>query len=155
MKFGFLGFLAAIKGYILYDLANKIIIVSREVIFYEQVFPLKQGVLGADHGSDTSQEFDPSLPLIPIETEPTPIATDQSFLGNNSPEVATEPQSEGHILKDVDNQPQITRSTRARTIPHRLQDYLCQSTKAYKIVTHIDKSVSAHMSYEIIGKREY
>nr|GMD42570.1 hypothetical protein Iba_chr10bCG10600 [Ipomoea batatas] len=136
------------------------------------VFPLKQEVLQAGHGSDISQEFNPSLPLIPIETEvglwkpardqlnqnrqphdngivnvenqppvhetvstenqsprsfaeqPTPLAADQSSLGNNSPEDVIESHSEGHPLNDVDNQPQVRRSTRARTIPHRLQDYL-------------------------------
>nr|GMC75625.1 hypothetical protein Iba_chr03dCG6770 [Ipomoea batatas]GMD67073.1 hypothetical protein Iba_scaffold1492630CG0010 [Ipomoea batatas] len=111
----------------------------------------------ADHDSDISQEFNPSLPLIPIETEvgpwkpardqlnqnrqshdneivsvenqppahetvsienqsprsfaeqPTPFTADQSSLGNNSPEDVTESHSEGHLLNDVDNQPQAAR----------------------------------------------
>lgn len=50
-KFVFLGFRDGTNGYILYDIQNHNIFVSRNVIFYENVFPFKPTPMPSKHTS--------------------------------------------------------------------------------------------------------
>ena len=83
----FLGYKEGTKGYILYDLANHNFFISRNVVFYENVFPYKL----ASPGHNQSEPFNhiPSFPILddPLPTSfPTsqPSTTDISFSSDRS-----------------------------------------------------------------------
>ncbi|XP_019157450.1 PREDICTED: uncharacterized protein LOC109154018 [Ipomoea nil] len=69
----FIGFPANVKGYILYDMTDKSIFISRDVHFHEQTYPFK--ILNPEGpGIDTATRFNPPLPLVPI-TADVPAST--------------------------------------------------------------------------------
>ncbi|XP_019177751.1 PREDICTED: uncharacterized protein LOC109172955 [Ipomoea nil] len=65
----FLGIPANIKGYILYDSTSQEVFVSRDVQFYEQVYPLKESHSTDNPKAPEIEMFNPTLPLVPISTE--------------------------------------------------------------------------------------
>ncbi|XP_019184566.1 PREDICTED: uncharacterized protein LOC109179511 [Ipomoea nil] len=65
-KFLFLGIPANVKGYVLYDIANKHVFISMDVQFYEHIYPFKED---KSEAYDEKNMFDPVLPLVPVSIE--------------------------------------------------------------------------------------
>lgn len=60
----FIGLPSHIKGYILYDLLDKNVFISRDVVFYESQFPFAE--IAVNPKVDISDMDEPPLPVIPI-----------------------------------------------------------------------------------------
>lgn len=62
----FIGYTNGIKCYNLYDLEAKVYIISRDVFFYEELFPFYESVNNFIHVSNNSNFFLPIIPNIGI-----------------------------------------------------------------------------------------
>ncbi|XP_019155956.1 PREDICTED: uncharacterized protein LOC109152764 [Ipomoea nil] len=136
----FIGYPANVKGYILYDIQNGSVFISRDVHFYEQEFPFKTNDAKNTSASETHDLFNPSLPVLSFSDDYNlgDIATDgHSILGvpsasplghDSSLPVAQNSAAENGLPDETQNEShniQPRRSTRQRHIPVRLQDYHC------------------------------
>lgn len=129
----FLGFKPGTKGFQLYDLNSREVFVSRDTLFYEDVFPF----LHRSHQSPSSLPISdigpapsPNNTPIPQPAPPIPDLTNSPTLGHhNSPidhsNFASLPDTT--TQSDIDHSPpQPTRiSSRTRKTPSHLKDYHC------------------------------
>lgn len=125
-KCAFLGYKQGVKGYVLLDLQNRNIFVSRDVSFYDMEFPFHQS-------QDT---VTPSSPHIYLDDSSLPLNAQPSSPLNTDP-----------ILI-----PSQTRcSTRNKQPPTYLNDYICNTTSslAHPLSSHISYSnlSQPHFSY--------
>uniref|UniRef100_A0A2N9HV86 Uncharacterized protein n=1 Tax=Fagus sylvatica TaxID=28930 RepID=A0A2N9HV86_FAGSY len=136
----FLGYPSGVKGYKLLDLETHKLLISRDVIFHENIFPF--------HTSSSSSDFSTFLNLSPSYTSPisttvphfpchTATVPSQPFL---SPEIPTifdppstsspQPADSADILDLPTTASPVSsplrRSTRIHKPPSYLQDYHCQ-----------------------------
>lgn len=130
----YLGVKSGVKGYLVYDLKNREIFLSRDVIFYERHFPYK---------AQNQNSHTPDLKLaIPCHS-PSPdhtVETDPPHPHNLQPDLETEPDMQNLTPKTLQPQPQPepqpsqpepqppqpdTRAVRQRKPPLYLQDYHC------------------------------
>ncbi|XP_019190647.1 PREDICTED: uncharacterized protein LOC109185128 [Ipomoea nil] len=65
----FLGFPANIKGYMVFDMTDRAVFISRNVTFHEHIFPFKEGYSGTGSSNATPESLGPSLPLVPTYIE--------------------------------------------------------------------------------------
>ncbi|XP_019264486.1 PREDICTED: uncharacterized protein LOC109242109 [Nicotiana attenuata] len=128
----FLGYLLAKKGYKLYNLKNKLTLISRDVVFHEDVFPF---------ASSMSIPNAPSLPLNPStswsfptddslhdtsSTSVTPAfsSPSPSLFHQQSPSPPSASPSQ-HQSPSLPTQPAPRRSSRTHVPPAHLQHYVC------------------------------
>ncbi|KAL0326887.1 UNVERIFIED_CONTAM: Retrovirus-related Pol polyprotein from transposon TNT 1-94 [Sesamum angustifolium] len=120
----FVGYAPGQKGYKLFDLDDNVMLISRDVVFHEQVFPLKNSHATADSGSMPIPDPLPEDSYISTPTtnevlasmvSPGPTSSDTSA---SSP-VHTDSSSPVHTLR---------RSTRVVTKPSWLSDFVCSAT---------------------------
>lgn len=117
----FLGYPYAQKGYKLYDLDNKVILLSRDVVFQEDIFPFKQPMLThsvpdfyfpqIQLGSD-DEFFESSLNTNESDTSNSPVIPDDSF-----PHPDDETPSSSHTV------PVLRRSARPTHVPSKYKDF--------------------------------
>ncbi|KAL9995344.1 putative RNA-directed DNA polymerase [Helianthus debilis subsp. tardiflorus] len=114
----FLGYPFGKKAYKLYSLVTNRVLVSRDVIFYEHLFPSI-----ANH----------SLPIFPSPSSSFPYSDESSFsfpfTSSNSPHTSS-PSSHNHVSPSTSslyNDPPLRRSSRTSVPPSYLKDYVCNS----------------------------
>ncbi|CAN1754083.1 Retrovirus-related Pol polyprotein from transposon TNT 1-94 [Linum perenne] len=152
----FLGMPSGIKGYKVMDLHTNQTFVSRDVIFYESIFPFKDVSSSAlpqsqsippmiyqesDHRlppAELSQSVDHSSPPLSCPAVPNSSCFPQDVLTDD----AVELEADTHIEAPddgVSDDPPPRRSTRARNIPVHLKDY------------HLDCSITRHSLASVVS----
>nr|GMD79331.1 uncharacterized protein LOC109163845 [Ipomoea batatas] len=133
----FLGCATTTKGYKVYDLVSKKLLLSRDVIFYEHIFPFQHDTV---HKERITQIILPSMNEIPIEVSDVmqpqnQVRTnDENSCGLGPLSEETSEPSPGmanhQVNPSVNTDQQITRrSTRQKHTPTYLQDYVCHNLK--------------------------
>nr|GLL29188.1 uncharacterized protein LOC109170740 [Ipomoea trifida] len=131
----FLGCATTTKGYKVYDLVSKELLLSRDVVFYEHIFPFQQDTV---HKERIPQIILPSMNEIPIEMSDVMQPEIRTNDGNSCDlgplsEETSEPSpgmANHHVNPSVNTDQQITRrSTRQKHTPTYLQDYVCHNLK--------------------------
>nr|GME05917.1 Retrovirus-related Pol polyprotein from transposon TNT 1-94 [Ipomoea batatas] len=135
----FLGYANGVKCYKLYDLQSKEVFISRDVSFYEHIFPFQNTVI---------LEKEPYLIIYPILDGPLEepmvpqphrsASCNLEFTTGFSPDAnSEEPHDEAHssdigphqqLAKQPFEQPIIRKSTKQRQTPTYLKDYICHNT---------------------------
>ena len=137
-KYIFLGYKPGYKGYILLDMHSRAIFVSRNVTFHETVLPYQTS--SPSSVTDNWHYITPSPPpfidvpdSFPISTSPSPIV--ESPIPTDSP-----------VIHD----PPVRVSTRNKSTPTYLKDYVCPITNSI----HTSSSpyhISNYLSYANIS----
>ncbi|XP_031112016.1 uncharacterized protein LOC116015990 [Ipomoea triloba] len=150
----FLGIPANVKGYLLYDIANKNVFVSRDVLFVEQIYPLKESQSGVNLESSEAEIFNLVLPLIPITTEMATTSLEvtervdsPTITPNNDDDMSTNININNELAIEANSEPIV--EERLRNVPTRLHDYYCQSMSTNQSPTRTSPhSISMVISYE-------
>ncbi|XP_075650134.1 uncharacterized protein LOC142620692 [Castanea sativa] len=166
----FLGYPHGIKGYKVLDLQSNSIYVSRDIVFYESIFPYTEcppfstSILdtfvfphtsSSDIDSDLVLCHSSSSPPEPIHVNPIsshdnvsaePLSVDSIFV---DPIVNTDSQSTPVLSSSINLAP-FRRSTRSHKPPSYLFDYSCQfaSTKPSSSMPY---ALSDHLNYSHLG----
>ncbi|KAG7560507.1 Retrotransposon gag domain [Arabidopsis thaliana x Arabidopsis arenosa] len=130
----FLGYPNGYKGYKLLDIESNTIIVSRHVVFHEELFPF----VGSDLSRDASSFFPDQFPT-------SPVLSHVSDKGPSAPlsSIAIQPSVES--AKDVP-EPSVQTSHRRTKKPAYLQDYYCHSVGSSTI-----HEISQFLSYDKVN----
>ena len=134
----FLGYKNGMKGVVLYDINNHTILVSRNVIHHEHIFPYSNtNSISWDYHihkeSIDSPQYVPSQNIEPIIEEHdhhNTIANDTLYHSNTDPEIV-ENTNENHDLQhmpDTENCKTQSRPVRTKQTPHYLSDYVCNTS---------------------------
>ncbi|KAF7835734.1 uncharacterized protein G2W53_010593 [Senna tora] len=138
----FIGYVTGQKAYKVYDLKNKRIIVSRDIVFYEGQFPF--------HNPTEGKEL--PLPCIPFSTDsreenrndPLELpmgANDQEEdleLDTNQDMQVNEPGDEEEQGSHIQSLTNARAGTRIRKVPTWMQDYVCiAKTKSTGSLVHV------------------
>lgn len=170
----FLGFKHGTKGYVLFDLKSRETLVSRHVIFYENIFPYALQN-DSSHGNHKYNNVDSVIPVyndttfldlqpvnsipaspnsnMPIQQPNTVIdPTTQQPNSNPSPDPAFPQPTQQPTHNPQPSQPQqptLRQSSRARKTPTYLQDYHCTlaTSKAAPSHSKIRYPISQVLSY--------
>ena len=132
----FIGYPQGQKGYKIYDLDSNKVIISRDVRFVEQSFPLAESVQQEQEGEDTilqdlhyPHDEDP-VDIKNQDTEGESNGHHETTNDQEDSEATPEPQQEQEEINDDDelreqeeNQPN-QREKRARVQPKRLEDFI-------------------------------
>ncbi|KAI3494583.1 hypothetical protein L1887_40715 [Cichorium endivia] len=139
----FLGYPQGTKGYKVYDIKERKIMISRDVLFCENIFPFKKiQTDGLDENNgpfklqhDTWEENQPQAE--PIQTEPdsntdgpTPQEQEDGNQNSPSPEInlnidpSPSPTTDMNQTGENSELESRTRSTQTRTQPQKFRDYL-------------------------------
>ncbi|KAI5438974.1 hypothetical protein KIW84_024635 [Lathyrus oleraceus] len=139
----FLGYKNGMKGVVLYDIHSHSILISRNVIHYEHIFPYSNSnSINWDYHlhKDSIEHFqhDPVIYVPSQNIEPTndehdnqhTIANDTLHHSNSDPETVEntdENNDTQHILDthDTENYNTQSRPVRTKQTPHYLSDYVC------------------------------
>lgn len=147
----FLGYTSGTKGYKLLDLDSKEMFLSRDVRFYEHIFPFQhQSPSSVNRFSD----------LILPSSDDTAKMDDQGThgqicesgnasgnLGNVLDSAGTPEQPSNHQVQQSEQesgQPVVRKSTRQRQTPAYLTDYVCHNAVAKTSPHHINKVLDYH-----------
>ncbi|KAL0444308.1 UNVERIFIED_CONTAM: Copia protein [Sesamum latifolium] len=132
-----IGYAMTKKAYKLYDLENHCVLISRDVIFYESVFPYSTS------GADSSNQYVPILPLcsdfhsshLSEPAVPTPTVPKPPF--------TLSPSHEQTIASPVPSSPPLHRSSRQKHKPLWLDDFVSSST----VTSLLHSCSTAYMSF--------
>lgn len=153
----FVGYPLGQKGYMIYLLESKTVIVSRNVVFKENIFPFAQqpASLGTENhyldfmipGTVPDQTFSDIQMPVPEET---PTVTE------SLPDSTSDFSTNDELLQQVQN-PEIEeasnpqrRSTRSRLSPQWTKDYVCNSLTSHHLIDKVvsyDKCSTAHQQF--------
>ncbi|KAI5410301.1 hypothetical protein KIW84_055701 [Lathyrus oleraceus] len=157
----FVGYPKGQKGWTVYILRTRGIYVSRDVVFFENVFPYASREKGSN-GDDHPPMFAPNSISVEEETAPTQdrqqnqndfltqSAEDQQVVEVNSDvvDVVEEPYNEGES--------ELTHlGPRIRNPPKHLNDYHCYSEEKTRTCTSPNSSTSSGMVYPISNYVNY
>lgn len=138
----FLGYPFGKKGYKVLILDTQQIVVSRNVIFHETIFPFQN----VQSCTTSASNFHLPVPvqdnlfnsniqntdLIPV-AQPTIDHSTSPSLNNpvlNTPEISTTPILNNPAVNSLDHDQPVRRSTRTHNAPIYLSDYICNHAKA-------------------------
>lgn len=140
----FLGYMMHMKGAVVYDVHTRQIVISKNVVFHEHIFPYKCPSPVTDaHCWDTSHDTTSNLPP---STNPS-IRTPHT----NIPESLTSPDSTPNISPTsppnstlTPQPPHPRHSTKITRPPSCLNDYICNYTSSISLPKY---SIHAYVSY--------
>ena len=133
----FIGYPSGYKGYRLYDLTKKVVFISRDVVFHENVFPFQ---------SNTPQTpvIDPFPDVVlpkPLPDTAVPHYPIPSLHPDSAPAAVSDATPIPPLAADV---PVLRRSTRSHRPPTYLQNYHCNQVAA----TSCSYPISDYLSYQ-------
>ncbi|KAL0366821.1 UNVERIFIED_CONTAM: Retrovirus-related Pol polyprotein from transposon RE1 [Sesamum radiatum] len=132
----FLGYSQTQKAYKVYDIAAKVILTSRDVVFHENIFPFQS--LSTDSDSV-------SLPVSILDFEPTP-----SSVGDHTPPLSPVPttsETPSPVSHVPDPPIPLRRSQRVTSKPSWLNDYECHCIPSTSTLCIPHSYSNAHMSF--------
>jgi len=131
----FIGMPTGVKGYRLYDLNTGQVFISRDVKFYESVFPFS-----IEHSANP-QSIGPVLPFVDV-TDDFSFPTNRSEVveAKTDPTITPIPPE-----AQVDRNQGLRRSSRQRQLPARLHDYHCDVGTVRRTSPH---SLNNVLSYQ-------
>lgn len=153
----YLGFQTHMKGAVVYDVHSKSVVVSRNVVFHELIFPYKDSFPATQthcweptssdlassptHLPNTLHPTPPTLDTHPPESQhfepPAPETSQIDTTTPNSPTHDTQPAP----LPTQTQTPTLRRSTRPSKPPTQFQDYICAtSTSTYPLSDYFSYS---------------
>lgn len=171
----FIGYPFGIKGYKFFNLHTKSIVVSRDAVFHEHLFPFALNLIhSSSDGCFTTQpsqhstislpipilDFPVSLPIstthsVPSSLTPSashPSTPQHSTIQHSAPQHSTSPVSSSSPI--IPSSP-LRRSTRIKTQPRYLQQYHCQLASSFPSLpsstasnSGIPYSLSSYLSYD-------
>lgn len=140
----FLGYLSGTKGYKIYDMKDKKIVISRDVRFYENKFPFDS----LTHTQEETDPFDPQVQptqcddthyFFDSNIQPSPNDNQHNYDENLGPEIVSEDSSHdtsSSVLDEMSNMnntaneglldpsEQLGRPKRQKSQPKRLDDFV-------------------------------
>ncbi|KAG7599135.1 GAG-pre-integrase domain [Arabidopsis suecica] len=130
----FLGYPNGYKGYKLLDIESNTIIVSRHVVFHEELFPF----VGAELSQDSQFYFPDQSPSLPVDHQ---LSAEEPSASSSSVEI----QPSVDPINGVP-EPSVQTSHRKPKQPAYLQDYYCHSVGSSTI-----HEISKFLSYDKIN----
>jgi len=127
----FVGYPIGMKGYTLYDLHTKSLVISRHVIFYEHIFPFASKFISTSDGHLVLPHPIPDLAPVSIPESPSPLPNSVPILNptslSDSVHHSDISNSEFQLSLDVHPPiPNLRKSSRTKQPPRYLQDFHCQ-----------------------------
>lgn len=143
----FLGFKTGVKGYKVMDMESKHIFLSRDVIFYEDVFPLKHNLTDISDTDSASLSssitpvstgyFDDLYPVAGVADFDASAAHETPSNHPNLESVDSVPESADHVSLPATVMPSAPQhSTRKQSAPAYLEDYVCSRDSSKVHVVH-------------------
>nr|GLL25848.1 uncharacterized protein LOC109150247 [Ipomoea trifida] len=135
----FLGYGNGTKGYKLYDLCSKMVFLSRDVVFYENIFPFQQNasperdfpqmILPADISADLSDDqLGQHHTTSPEQSQSPPLGEMFDHVPEQSQSPSLGEVPEHASPPEAPQQPVVRRSTRQKHTPAYLGDYVCNTS---------------------------
>ncbi|KAL0342632.1 UNVERIFIED_CONTAM: Retrovirus-related Pol polyprotein from transposon TNT 1-94 [Sesamum calycinum] len=132
----FLGYALGQKGYMLYDLDKHSLLISRDVVFHEGVFPYAQ------------KQLDPVTCTLPtnLDDPTSELSNNQEIAegssNNNSVELPIiQPETE------LSNEPVLRRSSKATSKPASMQDFYCTYVNSNDSAPHVTSFSILHICF--------
>ncbi|WVZ24859.1 hypothetical protein V8G54_003403 [Vigna mungo] len=150
-----LGFKTGVKGYLLLDFNSREIFISRNVVFYENIFPFLTSDKHTPIDTQNSLDF-----VTKINSSPSPIfseVTDQPSLPPTfPPSIVPDPVSfsSQHVSVEPDTATPQRKSIRPTHKPSYLQDYHCNmlsTSSATQSSTCTLYPISSYLSYDALS----
>lgn len=137
----FLGFQNGTKGYLVFDLKSRELLLSRHVIFHENVFPFHNLHHTLDHK--------------PVEELPLPTSLGTSHIDFTTPEINLNPPPHPNSPLPTSAPHPVRHSTRIRKIPSHLQEYqlslpsslVASQSSSQALLSGIKHPISSVLSY--------
>jgi hypothetical protein len=149
----FLGYKYGTKGYLTFDLHSREIVLSRNVIFHESIFPYatSSGAITSTtphNAQNSSQNFD-FLFDIPSNTSPP-----TSQPSSTTVSIAPESDLVHNTTLTSDSSPKIRKSERTRKAPAFLKDFHCSaSSSSSSNAGNIKYPLSSVLSYDSLSSK--
>lgn len=164
-----MGYSPTQKGYLLYSLSQRKLVISRDVLFKETIFPFKQVLnkhkpLFSAEPIATSDDFpicdeDRELPVpVPICADDAPLEDDPMIMNDDAPELEVNPNEgpdialdEGPVTTELmpirNEEVPVRKSTRTPHPPIWMRDYVTQTSTSH---CH---SQSNYVSYDNVSSK--
>ncbi|PWA51104.1 ribonuclease H-like domain-containing protein [Artemisia annua] len=154
-----LGFSTEKKAYKLYSLDKKTILFSRDVRFYETIFPFKMQSCDGSQSPNDEEGDPPSVEgnrraasddcEVTVEDEAVTIATQMGENGVTSEGINLQNQNgEGPSNTEEEPQTEFRRSTRHKSQPIRFNDYIVSSSSRYGLEKNVCFATTLNKSVE-------
>jgi hypothetical protein len=138
----FLGYKSGFKGYILYDLHTRELFISRHVVFHECILPYKSNPSFKSHDWEYFTSI-PSSSSIPPDCD--------TNLPSSSTDIVSHTTPASHPISDAPIPPLIRHSSRNKTTPSYLKDFVCSNKASASASANHLNSICNFVSYHNIS----